>query len=96
MQTLYKPSQYPKPVLEKLNKMTPLAIEIANRWALGWPQTVKELIEAGEYLQALKTQEQQEREALSEPGNSHLARHEIVQETGLSLSPPSPSQPTIS
>lgn len=66
----------------------PLATEISNRWMLGWPQATKELLKSGRYLEALKAQEQQEREVLSEPGNSHLARHEIVQEFGLSLSPP--------
>ena len=88
MQALYKPAAYPKEVHAKLLKMPPLAIEIANRWLLGWPQAVKALLESGQYLQALTSQEQQEREVLSNPGNSHLARHEIVQEYGLSLSPP--------
>jgi len=88
MQPLYKPSQYPSELQAKLKKMSPLAIEIANRWALGWPKDVKALIEAGQYLQALTNQEQQEREVLSKPGLSHLARHEIVQEYGLSLEPP--------
>ena len=91
MQTLYKPSQYPKQVLEQLKKMSPLAIEIANRWATGWPQTVQQLLEANQYLEALSNHENQEREALSAPGNNHLARHEIVQEMGLSLSPPTPT-----
>ena len=88
MQALYKPSQYPKEIQGKLRLMPPLAIEIANRWALGWPETVQALLESGEYLQALISQEKQEREVLSNPGNSHLARHEIAQEYGLSLSPP--------
>ena len=88
MQTLYKPTQYPTPVLDQLKRMPPLAIEIANRWALGWPQDVQALIASNQYLEALKLQEQQEREALSSPGMNHLARHEIVQEMGLSLSPP--------
>lgn len=91
MQTLYNPKMYPKEIQAKLNLMPPLAIEIANRWALGWPKTVKGLMATGEYLDALTTQEQQERKVLSQPGNSHLARHEIVQEYGLSLAPPGPS-----
>lgn len=89
MQALYKPNQYPQEIRAKLKLMTPLAIEIANRWMLGWPKAVQELIEAGQYLEALRNQESEEREVLSNPGNSHLARHEIVQEYGLSLSPPS-------
>ena len=88
MQEIYKPTQYPKEVLNKLKLMPPLAIEIANRWALGWPTDVANLIATGEFLPALTNQEQQEREVLSNPGSSHLARHEIVQEYGLSLSPP--------
>lgn len=89
MQALYKPNQYPPEIRAKLKLMPPLAIEIANRWMLGWPKAVQELIEAGQYLEALRNQESEEREVLSNPGNSHLARHEIVQEYGLSLSPPS-------
>jgi len=91
MQTLYNPSQYPKELQARLNLMPPLAIEIANRWMLGWPKTVKGLIEANQYLDALTTQEQQEREVLSQQGNNHLARHEIVQEYGLNLAPPTPT-----
>jgi hypothetical protein len=45
---------------------------------------VTALIESGQYLEALENQEQQEREALTQPGNTHLARHEIVLEAGLS------------
>ena len=85
---LYSPNQYPPKIREELAKMSPLAREIANRWMLGWPKRVKTLIRAQEYLPALKAQEQQERDVLSNPGNSHLARHEIVQEYGLSLEPP--------
>jgi hypothetical protein len=88
MQALYKPSQYPSELQAKLKHMTPLAIEIANRWTLGWPKRVKALIEANQYLEALTNQEREERDVLSRPGLSHLARHEIVQEYGLSLSPP--------
>ena len=91
MQTLYKPSLYPKEIQKKLKIAPPLTIEIANRWALGWPETVKELIKSGQYLEALTFQEEQERKVLSLPGNSHLARHEIVQEFGLSLAPPAVS-----
>ena len=88
MQAIYKPTQYPKEVLAKLRLMPQLAVEIANRWALGWPETVAELVQAGIYLEVLTNQEQQEREALTQPGMNHLARHEIVQEMGLSLAPP--------
>lgn len=92
MQILYKPNQYPKALRTKLNLMPELAIEIANRWALGWPKMVKALVESGEYLAALERQEQTERDVLTRPGNNHLARHEIIQEYGLSMMPPEASQ----
>ena len=89
MQELHKPETYPAPVLQALKAMPPLAVEIANRWQLGWPTRVKALIEQNLYLEALKTQEEQEREAYS-AGNSHLARHEIAEMYGLSPEPPLP------
>ena len=91
MQTLYNPSQYPKEIQAKLNLMPPLAIEIANRWALGWPQTVKELIAPGEYLDALKAQEREEIRVKLEPGLSHLSSWEKAQEYGLCQHPPAAS-----
>lgn len=94
METLYKPNLYPKEIREQISQMPPLSIEIANRWALGWPETVKELIQAGEYLEALMRQEAEERNILSRADARNLARHEIIQEFGLSLSPPSPPLPT--
>lgn len=72
--------------------MSDTAIEIANRWALGWPQTVKELIASGEYLDALKAQEREEIRVKLEPGLSHLSSWEKAQEYGLSMAPPSPSE----
>jgi len=88
MQELYHPNDYPAPIKEALSAMPALATEIANRWMLGWPKRVKALIEASEYLPALKEQEEAERTAYSAPGNRHLARHEIAELYGLSDSPP--------
>lgn len=57
MQAIYKPKQYPPQVLAKLRLMPQLAVEIANRWALGWPKRVAELIvyssDADTYFQRL-------------------------------------------
>jgi len=82
--------RYPVEIQKFINVAPPLMIEIANRWVLGWPEAVTALIESGEYLEALENQEQQEREILASTGTSylHLARHEILQDFGLSLSPP--------
>jgi hypothetical protein len=88
MQSPLSIERYPKYLQRKLKSATPLAIEIANRWMLGWPKAVTALIDSGEYWEALENQAQQERDVLTLPGNTHLAKHEIVQEYGLSLSPP--------
>jgi hypothetical protein len=93
MQEIYEPSKYPKGMLAKLKHMTPLAIEIANRWALGWPKGVQALIQSGEYINALSAAEEQERGALCNPNLSHLARHEMVELYGLSMAPPEASVP---
>lgn len=91
MQFLYKPRQYPPEMRQALGQMSDTAIEIANRWALGWPQTVKELIASGEYRDALKAQEREEIRVKLEPGLSHLSSWEKAEVYGLSQSPPSPS-----
>jgi len=88
MQELYRPNDYPPPIKEAMRAMPALATEIANRWMLGWPKRVKALIEASEFLRALKEQEEAERRAYSDSGNRHLARHEIAELYGLSDSPP--------
>lgn len=91
MQTLYSPKKYPASVKQAIEKISPLAIEIANRWMLGWPKTVKVLLVTGEYLDALKRQEAAERNLFSRMDLCHLARHEICEEYGLSPMPPTPS-----
>jgi hypothetical protein len=90
MQALYKPSAYPQAIRSQIEAMPQLAVEIANRWMLGWPKTVQALIESGEYLTALKSQEQQERDVLASETTRHLARHEIAELYGLTAAPPSP------
>ena len=91
MQSLYKPRQYPPELREALGQMSDTAIEIANRWALGWPQTVKGLIATGEYLDALKAQEREEIRVKLAPGLNHLSSWEKAQECGLSQHPPAAS-----
>jgi hypothetical protein len=59
---------------------------------LGWPTTVKALLASGEYLDALKRQEAEERDLFSRVDLRHLARHEICEEYGLSPMPPRPSE----
>jgi hypothetical protein len=87
---IYRPQDYPKPVLAKIRAMGSLAIMIANRWMLGWPKVVKQHLKTGEYMGFLTDQEETERRVYSEPGNGHLARHEIAELYGLSPKPPMP------
>lgn len=92
MQSLYSPKNYPTNIRLAIEGISPLAVEIANRWMLGWPQTVRGLLATGEYLDALKRQEAEERTLLSSVDLRHLARHEICDLYGLSPKPPAPSQ----
>lgn len=64
MHNIHKPSQYPTDVLTELQQMSPLAIDIANRWSRDWPSESTALIEAGQFLDALKSQEASERRAI--------------------------------
>lgn len=91
MSTLYKPNQYPPQLREEIIQMSGTAVDIANRWALGWPKTVKGLIVSGEYLDALKYQEEQEIRALMDTSLNHLSSWEKAEVYGLSQQPPSPS-----
>ena len=85
---LYRSNHYPPPVRASICALEPLGLEVANRWMLGWPKRVKALIEASKYLERLQAQETKEREALSQPGNKHLAHHEIAELYGLTPEPP--------
>ena len=88
MQPLYRPESYPQSVKDALGAMPPLATEIANRWMMGWPKRVKALLQADQFLPLLTEQEEAERRAYSNPGNKHLARHEIAEMYGLSNEAP--------
>jgi len=85
---IYRPQDYPKPVLAKLERMRPLARTIANRWMRGWPKVVKQHLATGEYLQFLTEQVERELDVLEQPGMGHLADHEKAELYGLSLKPP--------
>ena len=80
--------EYPAAVATSVLALSPLAVEIANRWMLGWPTQTKALLAAGTYLPILKAQEKQEREILASTQTQHLARHELMAEYGLRPAPP--------
>lgn len=91
MTDLYNRKAYSQEIASEIQKMPPLATQIANRWMLGWPKTVKALIVSGEYLEALTMQEKDERKALSDPSLNHLSSWEKAEVMGLMQAPPTPS-----
>jgi hypothetical protein len=89
IEPLLSPRLYPAEVAADVVAISPLAVTIANRWAMGWPKHVKAMLAEGTYLEALRQQEEVERRVLSEAQNMrHLARHEVMEEFGLSPAPP--------
>lgn len=88
MQKLHNPTMYPQALRHQIEAMPPLATEIANRWVLGWPRTVSALLKTNQYLPALVAQEEKERRVYSDPGNTHLARHEIAELYDVAAGPP--------
>lgn len=93
MQDLHQPTIYPAETIEAIEKLGALAVEIANRWMLGWPKRVKGLLASGEYLEALTTQHEAEASVLANEANlRHLARHEIAELYGLADAPPARSE----
>ena len=92
MQELYSPKAYPEAIRKLILESGQIGMELANRWMLGWPKTVKSLIQSGEYQQAYKYQLKQERTILAtEPNYSHLTRTELYQFMGQTLAPPAAS-----
>ena len=92
MQDLYSPKSYPAPLQAEIKAMSQTAIEIANRWMLGWPKTVKGLISTGEYLEALKYQEEREIKVKLDTSMNHLSSWAENEVMGLTAEPPAPTQ----
>ncbi|MES2879191.1 MAG: hypothetical protein V4713_12275 [Pseudomonadota bacterium] len=69
--------------------MGSIAISIANRWTLGWPELTSQHVEAGSFMQALETQMNLEKDVLAEEtGLQHLSQREILQMHGVPENPP--------
>jgi hypothetical protein len=92
-QDLYSDDAYPPEARAEVERLGVLAVEIANRWMLGWPKRVEGLLASGEYLEALRTQHEAEALVLShESSLRHLARYEIAELYGLTLAAPCASE----
>ena len=83
---------YPASVAAIVEAMPPFAVQIANRWMLGWPKRVKALLADGAYLIVLREQAVYELGVLIESQDlQHLARHEMMQVYEIDPAPPAES-----
>lgn len=90
MEALYMREQYGESTATRVETMGSIAVAIANRWALGWPERVMAMLTSGRYLRALLEQAEREKDVLACEYAPHLARIEILQLHGVSLAPREP------
>lgn len=88
MEPLYMRGLYGPPTAVQIEVMGSITIEIANRWALGWPDRVVAMLTSGIYMQKLLEQSEREKDVLANEYATHLARAEILQMYGVALAPP--------
>ena len=89
MEQLLQTTIYGSELAGKINAMGAMAIGIANRWMLGWPERVRALVMASVYLKHLESQVDQEKEILvNETNLRHLSRREVLQIYEIREAPP--------
>ncbi len=89
MQELAMQKKYTADLVLQIEAMGALAVAVANRWIMGWPDRVARLLAAGTYVDCLASQVEQEKRVLANEANMrHLARHEILQIYEISEAPP--------
>ena len=89
LQTLYKREIYGPEGARQIEALGSIAVAIANRWQLGWPERVKALIDARVYLVNLDAQTERELDVLADAvGLQHLTHHELLQMHGIDEAPP--------
>ena len=89
MQSLYNADIYPDQVREMILESGQIGIEIANRWMVGWPKRVVNLLIEDMYEDVFQYQLLQEQDVMARASNlSHLAPIEVIVMSGLSLEPP--------
>lgn len=90
MEELLNQNAYAEDIVAKIKSKGALAISIANRWMMGWPERVCVLLKSGSYVEVLDSQVSQEREILAHEGDLlHLSRREILKMYEIRESPPS-------
>lgn len=89
LQELTSRKAYTAAMAAQIEAMGQMAISVANRWVMGWPQRVKALVQSGAYLVCLETQVAHENDILAKTADlRHLARHEIMQLYEIREAPP--------
>lgn len=89
LQELTSRKAYTAAMAAQIEAMGQMAISVANRWMMGWPQRVKALVQSGAYLGCLETQVAHENDILAKTADlRHLARHEIMQLYEIREAPP--------
>lgn len=88
-EALYMRETYGPGLAVTIEKMGSIAVSVANRWKLGWPDQVQTLLNENVYLANLEAQVNREKDVLADAGHlQHLARHEILEIHGVKLAPP--------
>jgi hypothetical protein len=88
MEKLGNRNAYPAETASHIESMGSLAVSIANRWMMGWPDRVEALLESNGYLNCLDTQVMEEKTILANEANlRHLSQHEIMQIYEIKASP---------
>jgi hypothetical protein len=89
MHSLYNADVYPDQVREMILQSGQTGIEIANRWMVGWPKRVVNLLIQDMYEDVFQHQLLQEQDVIARAFNlGNLGTTEVVVMAGLSLEPP--------
>lgn len=90
LEDLYKREMYGPKLAEKIEIEGSITVSIANRWALGWPERVEDLLrDKKRYLVNLQSQTDRELDVLVEAVNlGHLSYSEIMQIHNVKEFPP--------
>jgi hypothetical protein len=79
-------------VARKIELLGTIAISIANRWQLGWPERVQALLKSNQYLTCLEAQMNLEKDIIAEASDlRHLAHHELLALHEVQEAPPLPN-----
>lgn len=89
LEELYKREIYGPELAETIETMGSISVTIANRWALGWLDRVKALLEAKTYLANLQQQTEAEVNMVAEAVEmDHLTHSEKMKVFDLQEAPP--------